>query len=92
MVHGALRMQPAHPGVSHTLSFPQIDENAYVGGMAMAVQDIGVWVMGAGALQLHGSARTSWVRTAGATGAGDRTLQLAATPLGWQSLSSFLCK
>lgn len=85
VVAGTLQMRPANPGVTHTLRFTGITETNYVGGgMVPLDSDVGLWVIGAGVLDIAGSAKTSWARTAQPIAAGATSITLAATPTGWQ--------
>jgi hypothetical protein len=64
-------MTPANPAYIHLLRFTGINENNIVGGgMDPVASDIGLWVMGAGRLQLQGADKTSWTNAAGAITAG----------------------
>jgi hypothetical protein len=84
VVAGTLQMRPANPGVIHTLRFVDInDETVVGGGMEPIESDVGLWVIGAGALDAVGSPKTSWVRAASDIAAGATTVALAATPGGW---------
>jgi hypothetical protein len=84
VVAGTLQMRPASPGVVHTLRFVGVDESLFVGGgMDPIDTDVGLWVVGAGKLDLAGSPKTAWVR-ASAIGAGASTVTLMAEPDGWQ--------
>ena len=90
IVDGTLVSRPA-PGVRHTIRFEGVDEAAYVGGgMAPIDSDVGLWVVGAGRLELAGSAKTSWTRLAGSAGAGDRSLAFAEPPAGWEAGDSIV--
>ena len=84
VVAGTLRMRPASPGVVHTLRFVGINEANYVGGgMEPLASDVGLWAVGAGVLDLAGSAKTGWTR-ATHVDAASNTVNLVAAPLGWQ--------
>ena len=64
VVEGLLRMQPRRPDVVHTLRFRDVDESRFVGGGGYPVAtDVGLWVVGAGALDLAGTPRAGWNRT-----------------------------
>jgi hypothetical protein len=85
VVNGVLTMRPSRPRIRHTLVFPSVDESAFVGGgMDVLASDVGLWVMGAGRLNLAGASRTPWVRAAGSIGAGDNEIRLASAPTGWR--------
>ena len=63
LVEGVLEMHP-HPGVTHTLRFVGLDETSFVGGgMDPIASDIGLWVMGAGRLDIRGTPKAGWNRT-----------------------------
>ena len=61
VVRGTLRMRPASAKVVHTLVFKGIDESKFKGGGAKVVaSDVGLWVMGAGKLDIRGTPRKAW--------------------------------
>jgi hypothetical protein len=61
---GRLEMRPANPSVVHTLRFKGVNESKFVGGgMDPLPTDVGLWVMGAGVLDLQGSPKTAWNRS-----------------------------
>ncbi|MGH8925911.1 MAG: hypothetical protein ACRDWA_14935, partial [Acidimicrobiia bacterium] len=63
VIEGALEMKP-NPGVQHILRFVGVNEAAFAGeGMSVLESDRGLWVMGAGRLDLLGQAKTGWNRT-----------------------------
>ncbi len=63
IVEGTLEMKP-QPGVSHTLRFVEVDEEAFVGGgLAVLESDRGLWVVGAGQLDILGEKKAGWNRT-----------------------------
>jgi hypothetical protein len=64
IVNGVLQMRPANAGIIHTLRFTGVNEANFVGGgMDPIASDVGLWVMGAGKLDLQGSAKVPWNRT-----------------------------
>ncbi len=64
VVYGTLRMRPASPSVVHRLRFTGVDESAFVGGgLEVLDSDVGLWVMGAGRLDLQGTPKRAWTRT-----------------------------
>ncbi len=66
VVNGRLEMHPANPNIIHTLRFTGINENNFVGGgMNVLDSDVGLWVMGAGLLDIVGSPKTSWTSANG---------------------------
>jgi hypothetical protein len=71
LVEGKLQMRPATATVIQTLRFTGIDEREYIGGgMNMLDTDTGLWVMGAGVLDLAGTSKTSWTKAAGSIASG----------------------
>lgn len=61
IVEGTLVMRPASSGVTHTLRFVDVDEDRFVGGgLEVLDSDVGLWVMGAGRLDIHGAPKTAW--------------------------------
>ena len=63
VVRGRLRMRPNDPDVVHRLQFADVDESAFVGDtMGPVASDVGLWVIGAGRLDLMGSRRRGWNR------------------------------
>ncbi|HUR65481.1 MAG TPA: PA14 domain-containing protein [Chitinophagaceae bacterium] len=61
IVTGLLQARPANPSIIHTLRFIGVKEDAFIGGGEDPMDsDVGLWVMGAGKLDLQGSAKTSW--------------------------------
>jgi hypothetical protein len=64
VVKGVLEMRPAKPGVVHTLRFKSIDESKVEGGgMDVLPNDVGLWVMDKGRLNIRGTRREGWNRT-----------------------------
>ncbi len=64
IVYGTLVMKPASPSVIHRLVFADVDESVFVGGGLDPVNtDIGLWVMGAGKLDIAGAEKQAWNRT-----------------------------
>lgn len=61
LVQGRLEMQPDTQQVIQTMRFIDVNENNFIGGgMDILENDIGLWVMGEGALDLRGTEKTSW--------------------------------
>jgi hypothetical protein len=84
-VEGVLRMRPSSASVQHHLQFVNVNEGAYVGGgMTVLDSDVGLWVTGAGQLDLQGATRTGWTRLAGGVDAGANQITLSPAPTGWQ--------
>ncbi len=95
VVKGTLVMRPNSSAITHTLIFTDIDESDFEGGggtTPTAVEfpnDIGLWVQGAGALDIQGSTVVPWARSWQAGWAGDevraaphRAEQLEELPTG----------
>src|SRR5262245_14336176 len=86
IVNGTLRMRPASPSVTQVLRFVDVDESRFVGGgMEPIASDVGLWVVGAGKLDLAGSPKTGWTRLAGAAAAGATSVTLQDAPTGWRA-------
>jgi len=84
-VLGRLEMKPSSASIQHTIRFVGIDETRMVGGgMNTLASDVGLWVMGAGSLDIAGSAKTAWTRLQGGANAGSNTIQLQQAPNGWR--------
>ncbi len=61
IVNGTLRMRPSSGSVEHFLQFTGINESGFVGGGSTPLaSDVGLWVTGAGKLDISGTAKTSW--------------------------------
>jgi hypothetical protein len=85
VVQGLLRMRPSSPAVSHRLVLAGARERRFKGGgMDVLTGDTGLWVMGAGRLDLAGAAKRAWTRAAGALAAGATRIALQADPAGWR--------
>jgi hypothetical protein len=85
VVKGRLVMRPASAEVDHLLVFEGVDEGRMVGGgMDVVKADVGLWVMGAGTLDLAGTGRRAWTRLTGAVAAGTTRLTLKDAPTGWR--------
>jgi G8 domain len=85
VVKGRLVMRPASAEVDHLLVFQDVDEAAMAGGgMDVKQGDVGLWVMGAGQLDLVGTRRKAWTRVTGAVPAGSSRLSLKDAPGGWR--------
>ncbi len=84
VVNGTLVMRPASPAVIHRLRFVGIDESKFVGGGENVVgSDVGLWVMGAGRLDVGGAKKTPWTN-AQAISAGASSITLTEPPVGWK--------
>lgn len=85
IVEGTLRMRPASPSASQVLRFTGVDESRFAGGGVQPIpSDVGLWVVGAGKLDLAGAAKTGWTRLAGDARAGATSLTLQDAPAGWR--------
>jgi G8 domain len=97
---GTLRLRPQEPAgpahrnsarnwgpyFIHTLRFVEVDETKFVGGgMEPVESDVGLWVVGAGVLDIAGAPKTGWVRLAGSALQGDDTIALEEAPIGWRN-------
>jgi Bacterial Ig domain/G8 domain len=86
IVGGTLSMRPASASVVQTIRFSGVDEARFVGGgMDPVDSDVGLWVMGAGQLDLAGTPKTGWTRAAGSVAAGATEVPLQTAPTGWQA-------
>ena len=84
VLQGTLRMRPIAT-VVHRLTFQGFNEANFVGGgMDPVASDVGLWVMGAGKLDLSGSTKTAWSRLSGAASAGSTSITLESDPVGWR--------
>ena len=87
VVRGRLVMEPANPNVEQFIQFVEVDERAFVGGgmdPATTPNDVGMWVIGDGQLQIAGSSKTSWTSMAGAASQGATSVTLKDAPAGWR--------
>lgn len=83
LVTGKLISNP-NPDVIHTIRFTGVDENKFVGsGMDVLDSDIGLWVMGAGQLDLQGAEKTGWTNQRVPILSGDTRLDCNLVK-GWQ--------
>lgn len=63
IIDGTLEMKPANASVEHALIFEGIDESAFQGGGIDPLDtDVGLWVMGAGRLDIAGAEKVAWNR------------------------------
>lgn len=84
LVEGKLEMKPANASIKQTLRFVGIDESEFVGGGMMPLAtDVGMWVMGAGTLDIVGAQKTGWLHASGSIAAGSTSVQLEKAPVGW---------
>ena len=86
VVEGTLQMHPSSAAVIQLLQFINVNENIFVGGgMDVLPTDVGLWVMGAGLLDILGTSKTGFVRAASNIASGTTSISLGATPGGWQA-------
>jgi hypothetical protein len=86
VVRGRLTMRPRDARTLHRIIFTGVNESEFVGGgMDVLDSDVGLWVMGRGALDIAGSRRRAWTRATGSIGAGDTTIDLEHDPVGWRA-------
>jgi hypothetical protein len=84
VVEGKLQMRPSNAAVIQTIRFASVDETKFAGGgMNVLPTDVGLWVMGAGQLDLAGTTKTSWTRAVGTVAAGATTVTVEGAA-GWQ--------
>lgn len=63
IVEGNLIMRPTSSSTRHTLRFTDVDEAAFVGGgLDPLPSDVGLWVIGAGVLDVQGTPLNAWTR------------------------------
>jgi hypothetical protein len=85
IVQGTLRMRPASPSVTQLLQFIDVNESKFAGGGLEPIpSDVGLWVVGAGKLDLSGSPKTGWTRLAGGLDQGATSVRLQKAPQGWR--------
>jgi hypothetical protein len=86
VVAGVLAMKPDSAAVVHRLRFVGVDDAKFVGGgMSVLASDVGLWVTGAGRLDLQGAPKTAWLHLAGALRAGQSAgVALDRSPVGWR--------
>jgi Bacterial Ig domain/G8 domain len=86
VVNGTLSMRPASSPVVQTIRFTGVDAARIVGGgMDPVDSDVGLWVMGAGQLDLAGTPKTAWTRAVGSVTAGATEVPLQTAPTGWRA-------
>jgi hypothetical protein len=84
IVTGTLAMRPDAVDVDHIIEFLGVDEAAFLGdGMAPLDNDVGLWVVGGGQLDLEGSERRSWSSVLSGVEAGGSSVEVDDTT-GWQ--------
>jgi hypothetical protein len=87
VVTGALTMRPASPALVHRVRFVDVDNSKFVGGGVDPIDsDVGLWVVGAGRLDMLGESKTAWTNLAGELAAGQASgITLRQAPSGWQA-------
>jgi hypothetical protein len=85
VVTGTLEAIIPNPLITQTIKFIGINETNFVGGgMDVLATDIGIWVMGAGKLNLEGAYRTPYVHADTSIASGTNSILLKETPVGWK--------
>jgi len=85
VVQGRLTMRPSRVDILHRLSFINVKESSFVGGGEVVLStDVGLWVMGAGVLDVAGSPKLGWSRAAGTVAKGATSVAILDDPSGWQ--------
>ncbi len=75
VVQGRLVMKPSSARFVQTIRFIGIDENKVKGSTHDVLEsDIGLWVMGAGRLDISGARKKSWTNLTGSAGPGTTTI------------------
>ena len=83
LVTGLLEIIAPQASIVHTIRFIHVNENKFEGGgMDPVDSDVGLWVMGAGRLNLQGHAKTSFTNVAGSIGGGATTITVK-NAAGW---------
>jgi hypothetical protein len=91
VVKGTLVMRPNSSAITHTLIFTDIDESDFEGGggvtptAAEFPNDIGLWVEGAGKLDIQGSTVVPWARSWQTGWAGDEVRAAPHKANSWKS-------
>ena len=86
IVYGTLEMRPANGTIDHFLQFTGINENFQGGGNDPIASDVGLWVMGAGRLDIRGTEKQAWSYDYDPAWAGD---EVRAAPNTANSYSNF---
>jgi hypothetical protein len=85
VVMGKLTMRPSSSRIVHAMTFKGVNERRFVGGgMDVLPSDVGLWVMGRGALDIAGAPKLAWTRAHGSIPAGATTIRLRRDPYGWR--------
>ncbi len=81
VVAGALVMRPASRDVTHTLRFVGVDETRFSGGgMEPIAEDVGLWVIGDGVLDVAGTGKPAWAYEWQTEWAGDEVVAAPNEP------------
>jgi hypothetical protein len=85
VVAGQLRLAPAGPGTVHHIEFVDVDESRFRGGHTDVPieDDVGLWIVESGQLDVSGSPKTAWTRLADAANSGDADITVDDAT-GWQ--------
>jgi hypothetical protein len=84
IVLGTLEMKPASPSVNHWIMIHNIEDDDVGGDTDVPVAtDVGIWVMGAGKLDIVGSPKMAWQRSWGGLSAQANAIPFVFTP-DWQ--------
>ena len=85
VVQGMLAMRPEQASVVHRLVLTGAEEGLFTGGgMIVVDDDVGVWVMDEGELDIAGTAKLPWARAADALTQGQSSVTLDEDPQGWR--------
>ncbi len=85
VVKGRLETRPAGPHIVHRIVFVDVNEARFRGGHVRAPlpSDVGLWIVGAGMLDSHGTPKTPWTNLARAAQGGDRAITVVDAT-GWR--------
>jgi len=71
IVYGKLIMKPSSASVQQFIQFINVNENRFIGsGHDIIEGDVGLWVMGAGQLDISGARKKCWTRATGSVNRG----------------------
>jgi hypothetical protein len=71
VIYGRLVMRPSSASAAQLIQFINVNENGFIGsGHDIIEGDIGLWVMGAGQLDISGARKKSWTRATGSVNRG----------------------
>lgn len=85
VVRGRLTARPANAAVVHQIDFVGVDESRFTGGHTEVPldEDVGLWVIEAGLLDVQGSPKTSWTHLTESADKGETTITVDDAT-GWQ--------